>query len=87
MYDMHIDRNIYWKILRRQLTLVGTWNSSFTHDEDDDWHYVLHRLQQGAVHPEKLITHRYGLENIVDGFEMMRDKREEYGKVMWMAKA
>ena len=84
--DMHIDRNIYWKILRNQLTLVGTWNSSFTHDEDDDWHYVLHRLQQGAVHPEKLITHRYGLENIVDGFEIMRDKREEYGKVMWMAK-
>ncbi len=80
--DMHLDRDVYWKILRSQLTLVGTWNSSFTHEANDDWHYVLDRLQQGKVHPERLISHRYGLENIVDGFEMMRDKREEYGKVM-----
>ncbi len=80
--DMHLDRDVYWKILRSQLTLVGTWNSSCTHEADDDWHYVLDRLQQGKVHPEKLISHRYGLEDIVDGFEMMRDKREEYGKVM-----
>jgi L-iditol 2-dehydrogenase len=80
--DMHLDRDVYWKILRSQLTLVGTWNSSFTHGTVDDWHYVLDRLQQGKVHPEKLISHRYELEDIVDGFEMMRDKREEYGKVV-----
>lgn len=80
--DMHLDRDVYWKILRSQLTLVGTWNSSFTHEADDDWHYVLDRLQQGKIHPEKLISHRYGLEDIVDGFEVMRDKREEYGKIL-----
>ena len=80
--DMHLDREVYWKILRSQLTLVGTWNSSFTHKADDDWHYVLDRLQQGNVQPEKLISHRYGLDDIVHGFEVMRDKREEYGKIM-----
>ncbi|WP_044936455.1 galactitol-1-phosphate 5-dehydrogenase [Pseudobutyrivibrio sp. LB2011] len=80
--DMNIDRHAYWQILRNQLTLVGTWNSSFTHDTTDDWHYVLGRLQQGAVKPEKLITHKFGLEGILEGFEIMRDKKEEYVKVM-----
>ena len=68
--------------MRKQLTLVGTWNSSFTHEKDDDWHYVIDRLQQGRIHPEELISHRYKLEEILDGFEIMRDKKEEYVKVM-----
>ncbi|MBR1695639.1 MAG: galactitol-1-phosphate 5-dehydrogenase [Selenomonas sp.] len=80
--DMNINRHAYWQILRNQLTLVGTWNSSFTHDSTDDWHYVLGRLQQGAVKPEKLITHKFGLEEILEGFEIMRDKKEEYVQVM-----
>ncbi|SDB28688.1 L-iditol 2-dehydrogenase [Pseudobutyrivibrio sp. YE44] len=80
--DMDLHRHAYWQILRNQLTLVGTWNSSFTHEADDDWHYVLKRLQQGGIHPEKLITHRFTLEDIVEGFEIMRDKKEAYVKVM-----
>ena len=80
--DMALPREIYWKILRHQLTLVGTWNSSFTHEPDDDWHYVLGRLQQGGISPETLITHKYPLSDIVNGFEIMLDKREEYVKVM-----
>ena len=80
--DMELDRNVYWKILRNQLTLKGTWNSSFTHEDTDDWHYVLDRLQQGKLKPEMFITHRFGLDNILEGFEIMRDKTEEYGKVM-----
>ena len=80
--DMFLPRSTYWKVLRNQLTLVGTWNSSFTKEKSDDWHYVLNRLQQGKVHPEKLISHRYKLDDIVEGFEIMREKNEEYVKVM-----
>jgi L-iditol 2-dehydrogenase len=80
--DMKLDRDVYWKILRNQLTLTGTWNSSFTHDISDDWNYVIQRLQQGTIHPERFITHRYGLEDVIKGFEVMRDKSEEYVKVM-----
>jgi len=42
--DMTLDRNIYWKILRNQLTIRGVWNSSFTGHDNDDWHYVLKLL-------------------------------------------
>lgn len=80
--DMDLPRDIYWKILRNQLTVTGTWNSSFTGEEDDDWHYVVSRLAAGTIHPENLITHKFSLDDATKGFEIMRDKTEDYVKVM-----
>ena len=80
--DMVFAKKVYWKILRNQLRIAGTWNSSFTGKDDDDWHYVLKRLASVSIVPEKLITQKYPLEDIVSGFELMRDKKEEYIKVM-----
>ena len=96
--DMTLEKNVYWKILRGQLTLMGTWNSSFSYREEhilksgrieitdtpdpDDWQYVLWKLSEGRIHPSKLITHRLRLYELEKGLEMMRDKTEEYCKVM-----
>ncbi len=80
--DMCLEKSVYWKILRRQLQLLGTWNSSFTHEDTDDWHYILSRLESGSIHPELLITHRFELGQLYQGMEIMRDKSEEYIKVM-----
>lgn len=95
--DMVLGRQTYWKILRNQLTLFGTWNSSYhgtfgvksairrtavSSQADDDWQYVLKRLADGKVHPEQMITHRYDFDEFHRGFELMRDKTEEYLKIM-----
>lgn len=80
--DMMLDKQVYWKILRNQLQLTGTWNSSFTGEKDDDWHYVLNRLSSGAVEPEQVISHRFSIEEIERGFHIMRDKVEDYVKIM-----
>lgn len=80
--DMELEKAVYWKILRNQLTITGTWNSSFTGEAADDWHYVLERLAAGRIEPKKIITHKFPLEEIVKGFHIMRDKREEYGKII-----
>lgn len=80
--DMTLDKQVYWKILRNQIRLTGTWNSSFTGDMDDDWHYVLERMALGAVAPEQLISHRFSIEEIEKGFHIMRDKTEDYVKIM-----
>lgn len=80
--NMELDKNTYWKILRNQLTVTGTWNSSFVHSVEDDWHYVLDRLEQGKISPSKLISHRFPLEDIEKGFQIMRDKSEDYIKAM-----
>lgn len=80
--DMELEKAIYWKILRNQLTVMGTWNSSFTGEAADDWHYVLDMLAKGEIAPEHMITHRYGLAELEQGFHIMRDKSEDYIKIM-----
>ena len=114
--DMSLKREVYWKILRNQLKLVGTWNSSFygnplvakpvdaatasantasdaghagaslSHALTlDDWNYVLSRLpeiRKSGFSPENLITHRFTLDEMQQGLEIMRDKADEYIKIM-----
>ncbi len=80
--DMLFTRDTYWKILRKQLTVRGTWNSSYVKDENDDWHYVLQRLNEGRVAPQVLITHSLKTDELKRGLHIMRDKTEGYCKVM-----
>lgn len=80
--DMNFDKNTYWKILRNQLTVRGNWNSTFLHSAGDDWHYVLDLLQKGKIHPEHYITQRFRLDELEKGLHIMKDKTEEYVKVM-----
>jgi len=83
---MEFDKKTYWKILRNQLTLHGTWNSSFIHDADDDWHYVLDKISQKKIYPENLITHKLDMNDFEKGLHIMRDKSEDFIKVMMCKK-
>ncbi len=86
--DMRLDQQTYWKILRNQLKVTGTWNSSFfsslskKEGESTDWQYALELLEQGRIAPERLISHRFTLDHLDEGLHMMRDKSEDYLKVM-----
>ena len=80
--DIALDKAVYWKIPRNQLTVTGTWNSSFAHETPDDWHYVLERLERKRIAPAELITHRVSLEGLEKGLAIMRDKSEDYLKIM-----
>lgn len=80
--DMAFPRNAYWKILRSQLKIYGTWNSSYTGAEEDDWHYVLERAAAGRIRPGRMISHRLPLGRLEEGLLIMRDKKEEYGKIL-----
>lgn len=80
--DMQLEQSVYWKILRNQLIVTGTWNSSFTHETKDDWHYAMKRLEQKKISPQGLISHRLSFEELGKGFSIMRDKSEDYMKVM-----
>ncbi len=85
--DMGLSRDTYWKILRNQLTVMGTWNSTFlpgneTEEANDDWSYVLNKLKEKKVDPERFITQEYGIEDLYKGLEIMRDKTEYFCKVM-----
>lgn len=80
--DMSFDKATYWKILRNQLTVMGTWNSSFTNDMNDDWHYVLNKLSEKKISPSCLISHKLSIPELEKGLLIMRDKTEDYIKIM-----
>lgn len=80
--DMFFEKNVYWKILRNQLTVKGSWNSSFLHCEEDDWHYVLDCLKRNVIAPQQFITKRLAFSQLEQGLHIMRDKTEEYVKIM-----
>lgn len=80
--DMNLDKGTYWKILRNQLSIKGTWNSSFTGEEDDDWHYVLKQLSTERIEPENLITHIFAMKDLQQGLNIMKNKTEDYIKII-----
>lgn len=82
--DMKLSQKGYWEILRKQLKIIGTWNSSFVSLPKNDWTLAIRAMETGRVNVEPFITHRVSLEDGVNVLEMMRDKKEFYNKVMFI---
>lgn len=80
--NIELEKQIYWKILRRQLKIYGTWNSSFTRQEDDDWRRAVRAIGEGRIKPAKQITHRLSFEELGHGLDLMRNKETFTNKVM-----
>ncbi len=80
--DVNIEKHTYWKILRNQLSIYGTWNSSYTGECNDDWHYVVDRLKNSSINPSQFISHSFDLADLERGLHIMRDKSEEYIKII-----
>jgi L-iditol 2-dehydrogenase len=80
--DMQLSRDVYWKLLRKQLRVTGTWNSSYTQESGDDWHMVLSHCADGSLKLRELITHRLPFDALDDGLRTMRDKTEYHNKIM-----
>ena len=79
--SIELTQSDYWLILRKELRLYGTWNSSFG-DRQNDWREAILGMANGTVAPERLITHRFTMEEYQEAFAMMQDKTEFYQKVM-----
>ena len=82
--DMTIERSVYSEILRREITLCGTWNSSYN-DRINDWKAVADAMAKGSMRFAELITHRFPLSRCNEALEMMRDKKEFFTKVTFVS--
>ena len=80
--DVYLDKNTYWSILRKEITVTGTWNSSFKAAAQDDWSDGLQELLSGTMCPQKLVTHTFPIERLEEGLHIMRDKTQPYVKIM-----
>lgn len=79
--DMQLNSKIYQSILRKELEITGTWNSSYKADEDE-WKESLMAISSGSVLPKALISHRIKIDELSDMIEQMYARKEFYCKVM-----
>ena len=79
--DVNMTQETYWHILRKELKVFGTWNSSYN-DIQNDWKESLKAMAEGKINVKPLITHRYPLSQCNEAFEMMKNREEFYNKVM-----
>lgn len=79
--DFFLEKNTYWMILRRQLSLHGTWNSSFK-SHKDDWMEAVGYFASGKLDVSRVISHRLSFDKLLTGLEIMRDKEIFSNKIM-----
>lgn len=79
--DITLPIDIYSKILRKQLTLVGSWNSDYRHDQND-WTESAKAIEEGKIEPKKLITHTFPLKDAAKAFDAIKERKETFNKVM-----
>lgn len=82
--DMTIKQSVYSQVLRKEIVMTGTWNSSYN-QVINDWTATVKAMEDGIVDYESLITHRYALKDCNEALEMMRDRKEFYTKVTFVA--
>ncbi|SDP36226.1 galactitol-1-phosphate 5-dehydrogenase [Selenomonas ruminantium] len=81
--NMSLSQDAYWRILRKELILMGTWNSSFG-SRENDWLEAVKAMHDKRLDLKSLITHRYALAEYKEAFSLMHERREMYCKVMFV---
>lgn len=81
--DMNIPLKTYSLILRKQLHLIGTWNSSYS-EKQNDWAKSLQAMSDGSINALPLVSHRFKLSDNMKAFDLMKNGKEYYNKVMFI---
>lgn len=80
--DISFAQDTYWRILRKQISLKGTWNSSYACYNASDWTEAVKALSAEEVSISPLISHCYGQNELMVGLKLMQNHEVPYCKVM-----
>ena len=70
-------------LLRKELNIIGSWNSIHRTLSINEWKTSLHFMSIGQLRAKPIITHRFGLKDVKKAFEMMYNQNEIFIKVMF----
>ncbi len=81
--DVTLPASLISQLMRREVRVLGTWNSDFSASgNDDDWRTVLQAVASGKLDLSSLITHKVPLTDGTKMLHMMKEKSEFYAKVL-----
>ena len=76
--EITFTQNDYWKVLRKQLTIKGSWNSSYP----EDWVAVKEAFQCKRFKPELFATHVFEASDLPRGLDLMKNRLESFIRVI-----
>ena len=80
--DMMLEKGVYWQILRKQLTLAGSWNSNYN-SRVNDWKEAISIFESGEIDLQGLISRTYPMSEHTKAFADVRDKNTFTLRVMF----
>lgn len=80
--SLHLSEKAVDDILRKELVIAGSWNSSFA-PFASDWETALAFMGRGKIIKGDVITHRLSLDGLPAAFRMMLERKEYFNKVMF----
>ncbi len=80
--DMKIPAASYSAAMRKELALIGTWNSAYGEGERNDWAKTIEFIAAKRLNIRPLITQRVTLHELPAALSMLRDRSQSATKVM-----
>lgn len=78
--DLVLNKDIYSMILRRELSIIGSWSSLISTKE---WNQSLEHMSQKKINAGAVITHNFHISEAKNVIEDMHHKRFEFSKVVF----
>jgi L-iditol 2-dehydrogenase len=78
--DVLIERATVSQLLRKELTIYGTWNSTL--EPYNEWAATLQAIADKQLNVADMTTHRYKLDDAMTALEMMRDGKTFFNRVV-----
>lgn len=77
--DLVVPKQRVSSILRKELSILGTWNSTAIGSEPTDWQMVLQLQSQGKIKLTSLISHQILLDELPDMIQRMVKEKDLAG--------
>jgi len=85
--DVTIPRALISSLIRRELTVYGTWNSTIAPAGHSEWEMVVNAVATGRIAVEPLISHAAPLEQAPELFAALLGRRQWSNKVLFAVAA
>lgn len=75
--DLVLDPHTFEHILRKELTIRGSWMSYSAPFPGSAWTEAARLLRHANADPTRIVTHLFGLNQVAEGFAVMRSRDEQ----------
>jgi len=73
--ELNIPKELVSVVLRKELSIMGSWNSTYSTHKSNDWKESLELIQNG-IRPSKLVTHWISLDETPETLKKLHDHKK-----------